>query len=80
MNKININANEKEELVFQINEFLNDELDVEVGSLGADSLLDFFLQKAGAKIYNQGVKDTQEWFAASFQELNLDSDSLLKES
>jgi uncharacterized protein (DUF2164 family) len=48
------------------------ELELSLGNLPAEHLLQFFLEEIGPAIYNQAVRDTQEHILARVQEVDID--------
>ncbi len=55
MKKINLTKQQQEELVPALIEYFEDELDIELGNLQAQLLLDFLSEKVGPHFYNAGV-------------------------
>jgi len=50
----------------------------EIGLIAAESILDFFLQTVGVKIYNGAVEDTRKFMRGRFEDLQIDIDQILK--
>ncbi len=50
--------------------YLNDELDLDVGDLKAELLLEFVLSRVASSIYNQGVADSQSWIQDKLLDLD----------
>jgi uncharacterized protein (DUF2164 family) len=46
----------------EIRTFFEDDLGDEIGDLKARLVLDFFLKRLGAEIYNEAIGDVQTWF------------------
>jgi uncharacterized protein (DUF2164 family) len=59
MAEIEFSKAEKDTIVEKIQDYLNDELDVEIGQFDAEFLLDFFSKEVGAYYYNQGLQDAR---------------------
>lgn len=59
MAEIEFSKAEKDTIVQKIQDYLNDELDVEIGQFDAEFLLDFFSKEVGAYYYNQGLQDAR---------------------
>ncbi len=57
MSNIKIDSKRKNELVLELQAYLQDELDLEVGQFDADFLLEFMIKKIGPAIYNQALND-----------------------
>lgn len=45
------------DLAAMLRRYLKDELEVEIGGMDAEFLLDFVTQKLGPRLYNQGLRD-----------------------
>jgi uncharacterized protein (DUF2164 family) len=64
MAEIEFSKAEKDTIVEKIQDYLNDELDVEIGQFDAEFLLDFFSKEVGAYYYNQGLQDARAVISA----------------
>jgi uncharacterized protein (DUF2164 family) len=64
MADIEFSKAEKDAIVQKIQDYLNDELDVEIGQFDAEFLLDFFSKEVGAYYYNQGLQDARAVISA----------------
>ncbi len=64
MAEIEFSKAEKDTIVQKIQDYLNDELDVEIGQFDAEFLLDFFSKEVGAYYYNQGLQDARAVISA----------------
>ena len=49
--------------------YLKDELDVEVGGLDAEFLLDVMVERLGPRFYNQGLRDAATAFTKRAEEI-----------
>ena len=58
--------------IASIQRYFDENLDVEIGSLEAASLLGFFLQEIGPVVYNQAVSDAQARMQARVMELDIE--------
>jgi uncharacterized protein (DUF2164 family) len=58
------------EITGKLQQYLADELQVDIGSFEAQFLLDFFAEHAGCYFYNQGLADTLKAFETKVDELN----------
>ncbi len=58
--EIQFSAQEKEILVHKIKQYLDQELDIEIGQFDAEFLLEFFSKEIGSYHYNRGLKDAQD--------------------
>ncbi|NOH81741.1 DUF2164 domain-containing protein [Vibrio sp. RE86] len=59
MSKIEFTSQQKEAMSSELQRYLEDELDVEIGQFDADFLFDFIINKFGAAFYNKGLADAQ---------------------
>ncbi len=66
MTDIKFGARQKSEMVAQLQEYMENELDIELGQFDAEFLLDYMIEKFGAAIYNQGVQDAQQVVESQF--------------
>jgi uncharacterized protein (DUF2164 family) len=58
---IELDENRRAAMLGDIKAFFSDSLDDEIGDLKARLVLDFFLGRLGAAIYNQAVGDSHAW-------------------
>ena len=72
-----LNEENKSVLKQKIIDFYEGEMDEELGEIRAEMILDFFINDLSKEIYNKGVEDARDWYRSKFDELNIDSDSLL---
>ncbi|MDA3884007.1 MAG: DUF2164 family protein [Candidatus Delongbacteria bacterium] len=75
---LNISEKKKTEFVVSLLEFCKNELDVEIGNLGASSLYDHIEQEFAEIIYNKAIEDAKEYYQARHNEIDIDSYMLLK--
>ena len=59
MAKIELDKDQKAQLVAKLQRYFEDELELELGQFDADFLLDFIAEKMGSVFYNQGLYDAQ---------------------
>lgn len=59
MQKIDLDAAERESLVRKIQLYFSEELDQEIGQFPAEFLLEFFTKEIGPYFYNRGIFDAQ---------------------
>ena len=59
MPTIELSKDEKAQLVRKLQQYLDDELQVELGQFDCEFLLDFISKEFGAAYYNQGLSDAQ---------------------
>jgi len=53
----------KEKLRGSVRRYFDEELDMEIGDLKSELILDFILEEAGPVIYNQAIKDAQAFIS-----------------
>ncbi len=58
--------------------FFRKERNQDIGMIGAEQILDFFLQNVGLELYNKGIEDSKQLLKSRFEDLELDMDILLK--
>ncbi|WP_394250426.1 DUF2164 domain-containing protein [Vibrio profundi] len=56
---IELDKKQQQLMTQELQRYLQDELDVEIGQFDADFLVEFISKKFGAVYYNQGLKDAQ---------------------
>ncbi|NMU52440.1 DUF2164 family protein, partial [Vibrio parahaemolyticus] len=54
---IKLERAQKEALATAIQDYMQDELDVEIGQFDSEFLIDFITEKLGPIYYNKGVED-----------------------
>jgi uncharacterized protein (DUF2164 family) len=59
--RIKLSTDKKEEMITMIKNYFLKERDEEIGDLAAKLILDFFLEKLGPDIYNQGIYDSYNY-------------------
>ncbi|NOR44502.1 MAG: DUF2164 family protein [Candidatus Delongbacteria bacterium] len=75
---LNISEEKKTELIDGLQEFCKNELDVEIGNLGASSLYDHIKKEFSTIIYNKAIEDAKEYYESRHMEIDIDSYMLLK--
>jgi uncharacterized protein (DUF2164 family) len=53
------------------------EMEQELGFIGAEDLLDFFLENIGPDIYNKAVYDAKNTIKLNFENLDIDLEQLI---
>ncbi|CAE6938628.1 DUF2164 domain-containing protein [Vibrio alginolyticus] len=56
---INLERAQKEALATAIQDYMQDELSIEIGQFDSEFLIDFITDKLGAVYYNKGVEDAK---------------------
>jgi uncharacterized protein (DUF2164 family) len=67
--KIQINEEKKEEMCKKIINYFDQERDEELGYLGAQMILDFFIDEFGYYFYNQGVEDSYTYLMDKLEDV-----------
>jgi uncharacterized protein (DUF2164 family) len=70
MPKIEFPAQQKEQLIQKLQQYMSQELEVELGQFDADFLLDFISKEMGNHYYNQGLYDAQAVLVDRMDTLN----------
>ncbi|MCK4981046.1 MAG: DUF2164 family protein [Candidatus Delongbacteria bacterium] len=74
----NISEEKKTELIDGLQEFCKNDLDVNIGSIGASSLFDHITEEFGKVIYNKAIEDAKGYYESRHNEIDIDSYLLLK--
>lgn len=69
MAAIRFSEEQREAMQAKLRDYLEQELDLEIGSFEAEFLLDFIGKEIGAYYYNQGLHDAHTAMAAKLDEL-----------
>ena len=56
-------------MVIAIQRYFQENLDEELGELGAQLLLEFFIRELGAPVYNQAIRDAHAFFEEKLTDL-----------
>jgi len=62
----------RKDAIISIERFFRDNMDEEIGSLKAETLLLYFLEELGPVIYNKAVADVQERLQARVMEVDME--------
>ena len=57
MSGLGFNKADRADMAQRLRRYLKDELQVEIGGMDAEFLLDFVTEKLGPRFYNQGLRD-----------------------
>ena len=57
LQEIRLDQKSKKELVERLQEYMADDLKIEIGGFDAEFMLDFFAEQIGGFYYNQGLAD-----------------------
>ncbi|KLN63676.1 DUF2164 domain-containing protein [Vibrio sp. VPAP30] len=59
MSKIEFTSQQKQTMSRELQRYMEDELEIEIGQFDADFLFDFIVSRFGAAFYNKGLADAQ---------------------
>ncbi|MGR6430371.1 DUF2164 domain-containing protein [Rhizobium sp. PAMB 3182] len=69
MKPIEFPKEEKLALARRLQDYLQEEVDVEIGQLGAEFMLDFIAKEIGVHFYNRGLRDAQAVVTAKMEDV-----------
>ncbi len=69
---IELSKESRKVAVSSLERYLNENLEVEIGNVTADGLLQFFIEEIGPSIYNKAVSDVQERLQSRIMELDVE--------
>jgi uncharacterized protein (DUF2164 family) len=67
--KMKISREKRQDMICEIKGYFLKERDEEIGDLAASFVLDFFIEKLGLEIYNQGVYDSYKYMSDKIEDL-----------
>jgi uncharacterized protein (DUF2164 family) len=70
MTDLKLDKDARTRLAFEIKRYLDRDLDIDIGNMDAELLVDFLTPTLGARFYNLGLKDAQALFARKAEDLN----------
>lgn len=79
MSEITFNSDEKANLVKKLQQYVANELGVEIGQFDGEFLLDFINVEMGHHFYNQGVRDARAVFDSRLETIDEDLYGILKD-
>jgi uncharacterized protein (DUF2164 family) len=68
--RIRLSDERRASLVSEIQAYFAENLDREIGELGAGLLLDFFVRELGAPVYNQAIRDAHDFLQQKLVDLS----------
>lgn len=80
MSDIKFTPKQKQEILYALQRYFDDELEMELGQFDADFLLDFIIKNIGPTFYNQGVRDAQQVLESKVLDINDELYQIEKES
>ena len=69
---MSLDETRRAQLLAQVRGFSLEEFDEEISMFRAEQLLDFFLEKLGPPVYNQGVQDARRFLQEKLDDLEGD--------
>lgn len=69
MKKYDMDREKRKELLEEIKEYFLEERDEELGDLAVGLMLDFFLERLGPPLYNQGIIDAHSYMSERTDDL-----------
>mgnify|MGYP000282656853 FL=1 len=69
MTDLKLDKDARTRLALEIKHYLEGELDIDIGNMDAEILVDFLTPTLGARFYNLGLKDAQALFARKAEDL-----------
>lgn len=76
---IELSEEDESAVLEQLKDYMQDELDVELGNLQAKMMLDFIIDSIGPKLYDQVIDDVEPWFYSRFTGILEDMHALKKD-
>ena len=75
---LEMDSETKKVCIEKIQNYLEEELDEEVGTLKAGFFLDFIQEHIGREYYNKGINAARFFFRKKMEDLEIDLDQLLQ--
>ncbi|HKL10454.1 MAG TPA: DUF2164 domain-containing protein [Clostridia bacterium] len=67
--RIAIKDDRKKAMISLIKKYFNEEREEDLGDLGAQLILDFFIEKIAPDIYNQGLEDAHLYISEKLEDM-----------
>lgn len=77
-NMFELSPEEKKKMLDEIVYFFREERDEDLGIIGSETILDFFLDVLGDTIYNRALDDVRIWLKRNIENLESDYYALYK--
>ena len=68
--RIKLSDEARERLAKEIGKFFAEEFDRELSEFQAERLIDFFVRKLGAPVYNQAIQDSRQYLQSKLDDLD----------
>ena len=66
---IRLTEERRERMLRSLRKYFAEKLDLEIGKLAADGILDFFVKELGAPVYNQAIQDARAFLQGKLDDL-----------
>lgn len=76
---IELNSEEKNQLLQEIIYFFETEREEKLGIIGSEKILDFFIDSLGPIIYNRALDDAKRWYDKRMEDVEADFYTLYKQ-
>lgn len=70
MAELELDKDTRTRLALQIKRYMDEDLDIDIGNMDAEMLMDFLTPTLGAHFYNLGLKDALALFARKADDIN----------
>lgn len=77
--KLSLNGEHRAVALGEVKKYFLEERGEELGDLAASLVLDFFLERIGPELYNQGLDDAHAWYSRRLEDLEADYRALRME-
>ncbi len=67
---IELTKTEKADIIYSIQKFFREELEMEISEMKAGFLLNYFMKEIAPFAYNKGVKDAESYFRGKVEDLS----------
>ena len=67
--RIQLTDERRERMLRSTQRFFADALDLELGELASERIVDFFVKELGAPVYNQAIQDARKFLQAKLDDL-----------
>lgn len=68
-NNIKLSKEKRDYMISEIKTYFLNERDEELGDLSSNLILDFFIERLGPEIYNQGIFDSYNYMSTQVEDL-----------
>jgi len=78
LSTLQLKSEERQHLIAEIQNFYKKERGEDLGLIGAEVILDFFLEGLGNVIYNKALDDSKQWFSKVVNDMEFEFDQLYR--